>query len=135
MKVRANKCRSLVILKGQVQRRELLLGGEIITPILYKPVKYLGKEYKVNLNEKEQIEKVQRNIKASLKKLYRCKLLGRYKSRIIQLLQKLMWPLTMYSIPLSNISELQMHITASLKKWLGIPKVSPIISCIQRPLG
>ena len=38
------------------------------------------------------------------------------------LLPKLMWPLTIYSIPLSKITELQRHIKASLKKWLGIPK-------------
>ena len=51
LEARAQKCRSLVIFKGKVQRRSLKLGGERITPIQDKPAKYLGKEYKANLNE------------------------------------------------------------------------------------
>ena len=124
LKVRAEKCRSLVIVKGKVQRRDLRIDGELITPIQDKPVKYLGKEYKATLNEKDQIQEVQRNLKAELKKIDRCRLPGRYKSWILQhmLLPRLMWPLTIYSMPLTKVEELQRKITASLKKWLGIPK-------------
>ena len=124
LKARGDKCRALVIVKGQVQRRELRINGELITLIQDKPVKYLGKEYKATLNEKEQIQEVQRNLKAELKKIDRCRLPGRYKSWIVQhmLLPKLMWPLAIYNIPLTKVEELQRNITASLKKWLGIPK-------------
>ena len=124
LKARGDKCRALVIVKGQVQRRELKINGELITPIQDKPVKYLGKEYKATLNEKEQIQEVQRNLKAELKKIDRCRLPGRYKSWIVQhmLLPRLMWPLAIYSIPLTKVEELQRNITAPLKKWLGIPK-------------
>ena len=67
LRVRADKCRSLVIVKGKVQKRELRINEELITSIQDKPIKYLGKEYKANLNEKQQIQEVQRNLKAELK--------------------------------------------------------------------
>ena len=104
LKARGDKCRALVIVKGQVQRRELRINGELITSIQDKPVKYLGKEYKATLNEKEQIQEVQRNLKAELKKIDRCRLPGRYKSWIVQhmLLPRLMWPLAIYNIPLKR---------------------------------
>ena len=124
LEARAHKCRSLVIFKGQVQRRSLKLGGDTITPIQDKPVKYLGKEYKATLNESEQIQDVQRNLKIELKKIDKCKLPGRYKCWIVQhmLIPRLMWPLTIYNIPLTKVEELQKKITISLKKWMGIPK-------------
>ena len=124
MKVRAEKCRSLVIVKGKVQKRELRINGEVITSILDKPVKYLGKEYKANLNEKEQTQEVLTNLKTEIRKIDRCRLPGRYKSWILQhmLMPRLMWPLTIYNIPLTKVEWLQRTITASLKKWLGIPK-------------
>ena len=80
MKARPDKCRSLVILKGKGTRRELKINGETITPIQDKPVKYLGKEYRANLSENQQIQEVQKNLKAELKKIDKCKLPGRYKS-------------------------------------------------------
>ena len=124
LEARAHKCRSLVIFKGEVQRRSLKLGGETITPIQDKPVKYLGKEYKANLNESEQIQDVQRNLKIELKKIDKCRLPGRYKCWMVQhmLIPRLMWPLTIYNMPLTKVEELQKKITISLKKWMGIPK-------------
>ena len=69
LKVRADKCRSLVIFKGKVQRRELCIDGDPITPIQEKPVRYLGKEYKANLTEKDQIAEVEKSLKVELKKI------------------------------------------------------------------
>ena len=37
------KCRSLIILKGEMVKREILLNGKPITSIQDKPIKYLGK--------------------------------------------------------------------------------------------
>ena len=124
MEAKAEKCRSLVIRKGTVQRRELKIDKKVITPIQDKPVKYLGKEYKANLSEKEQILEVEKSLEAELKKIDKCKLPGRYKSWILQfmLLPRLMWPLTIYNIPASRVVEMQRKITAALKKWMSIPK-------------
>ena len=38
------------------------------------------------------------------------------------LLPRLLWPLTIYNFPSSQVEAMQRQITAKLKKWLGIPK-------------
>ena len=45
LKVKAEKCRSLVIFKGIVQNRTPKIDGETITPIKDKDIKYLRKVY------------------------------------------------------------------------------------------
>ena len=74
LKVRAEKCRSLVIVKGKVQRRELKINGKAITQLQDKYTKYLGKEYRADLSEQEQISVVGSNLKQDLTKIDRCKL-------------------------------------------------------------
>ena len=49
-------------------------------------------------------------------------------------LPKLMWPLTIYQVPASKVSEMQRQITAKLKKWLGLPK-SLSIECLYTTSG
>ncbi len=124
LKVRAEKCRSLVIVKGKVQRRELKINGKAITQLQDKYIKYLGKEYRADLSEQEQISVVGSNLKQDLTKIDRCKLPGKYKSWILQymLLPRLMWPLTVYNVPMTKIEDFQRQITNLIKKWMGIPK-------------
>ena len=124
LKVRAEKCRSLVVWKGKVQRRDLKIDGKVITSIKDKSIKYLGKQYNVSLDENEQILEVERNLENELKKIDRCKIPGRYKSWILQymLLPRLMWPLTIYNVTASKVEAMQRRITTKLKKWMGIPK-------------
>ena len=38
------------------------------------------------------------------------------------LIPRIMWPLTIYSIPLTKVEQMQRKITAYLKKWMGIPR-------------
>ena len=45
------------------------------------------------------------------------------------LLPRLMWPLSIYNVPASKVEEIQRMITASLKKWLGLPK-SLSVDCL-----
>ena len=124
LSARAKKCRSMVIIKGKVKKRILKVGGEAITPIQELPIKHLGKEYNDSLNEKEQLEYVVKQTLEALKKIDRCKLPGRYKAWILQhmMMPKLMWPLSIYNVPLTTVEWLQTKITASLKKWLKLPR-------------
>ena len=124
LSARAKKCRSMVIIKGKVKKRVLKVGGEAITPIQELPIKHLGKEYNDTLSEKEQIEYVKKQAIESLKKIDRCKLPGRYKAWILQhmMMPKLMWPLSIYNVPLTTVEWLQTKITASLKNWLKLPR-------------
>ena len=124
LEVKTEKCRSLVIIKGEVSKKTPSIGGKPITSITEKPVKYLGKQYNSTLTEKEQIEETMKELKRSLRKIEKCKVPGRYKAWMIQhmLLPRLMWPLTIYNFPSSKVEAMQRRITAKLKKWLGIPK-------------
>ena len=65
-----------------------------------------------------------KEVKESLRKIERCKVPGRYKAWMLQhiLLPKLMWPLTIYNVPVTKVSEIQRHLTGKLKKWLGLPR-------------
>ena len=124
LSARAKKCRSLVIIKGKVKRRLLKIGGEAITPIQDLPIKHLGKQYNKTLTEREQIEFTTKQALSDLKKIDCCKIPGRYKAWILQhmMMPKLMWPLSIYNVPLTTVEWLQMKITAYLKKWLKLPK-------------
>ena len=124
LSARAKKCRSLVIIKGKVKKRLLKIGGEMITPIQEQPTKHLGKLYNEKLNEKDQIDCVTKTVVADLKRIDQCKLPGRYKAWIVQhmMMPRLMWPLSIYNVPLTTVEWLQQKITAMLKKWLKIPR-------------
>ena len=117
MSARAKKCRSLVIIKGKVKKRLLKIGGEMITPIQEQPTKHLGKLYNEKLNEKDQIDCVTKTVVADLKRIDQCKLPVQH-----MMMPRLMWPLSIYNVPLTTVEWLQQKITAMLKKWLKIPR-------------
>ena len=121
---KAIKCRSLVIMKGIVKKGEIKIDGKAVTPLQEMPVRYLGKKYTSDLGEKQQTELVEQQLKADLKKMDKCLLPGRYKCWILQhmLLRILMWPLTIYNIPVTKIELMQRKMTVALKRWLKIPK-------------
>ena len=124
LEIKPGKCRSLVIIKGEISRKSPEINGTPITSITEKSVKYLGKVYDKSLGDRAQIEEVVREVKGTLRKIERCKVPGRYKAWILQhmLLPKLMWPLTIYNVPLTKVNEIQKQLTGKLKKWLGLPR-------------
>ena len=121
---KAEKCCSLVIIKGQVQKKEIKIDGKAVTSLQEMPVRYLGKKYTSDLGEKQQTDLIEQQLKSDLKKIDKCKLPGRYKCWIVQhmLLLILMWPLNIYNVPMYKIEVMQRKITVALKRWLRIPK-------------
>ena len=117
------KCRALVIIKGKVSSRKIEINGKAIQSIQDEPVKYVGKWYNASLNEKQQIEGIVKGVKMDLKKVEKCRLPGRYKSWMVQhmLMPRLMWPLSIYNVPMTTVESIQKLITTSLKRWLGLP--------------
>ena len=124
LQVKPGKCRCLVIRKGVLMRQRVKIKDIEIASITEKPIKYLGKEYNPSLNDRSQVEDIIVGVKEKLRKVERDKLPGRYKAWILQhiLLPRVMWPLTIYSIPATKVERVQQLFTAALKKWLGIPK-------------
>ena len=122
--VKPGKCRSLVIIKGEVSQRTPKIEGKPITSVIEKPVKYLGKVYNKTLHDREQTEDVMKELKQGLSRIQKAKIPGRYKAWMVQhmLLPRLMWPLTIYNIPETKVEEMQRLITVWLKRWLGLPR-------------
>ena len=104
LSVKPEKCRSMVIFKGQISTRAVDIDGKPITYITEKPVKYLGKTYNMTLNERRQTEETIKQAKKDLKKIDKCRVPGRYKGWMLQhmLLPRLMWPLSIYNVPASH---------------------------------
>ena len=121
---KVEKCRALVIVKGEVSSRKIMIQGKPIQSIQDEPVKFLGKWYNANLNEKAQIDGIVKGVKEDLKKVEKCRLPGRYKAWMVQhmLMPRLMWPLSIYNVPMSTVETIQKVITQALKRWLGLPK-------------
>ena len=71
LKVKAEKCRSLVILKGKISRRTVKIGGEAITSVMEKSVKYLGKQYNLTLSDSQQVQETADTVKEGLRKINR----------------------------------------------------------------
>lgn len=134
--VKPEKCRSLVVIKGEISERTPCIEGVPITSIKEKSVKYLGKRYTKEMNEQEQTEEVLKELKSSLKKVERCRVPGKYKSWMLQhmILPRLMWPLTIYNIPWTKVELMQSEITKALKRWLGLPK-SLSVECLYSRTG
>ena len=124
LEVKSGKCRSLVIEQGEISRRTVSINQKEITSLVEKPVKYLGKEYNITLGDSRQIADTEQKVKAGLRKIGKCKIPGRYKCWILQhmLIPRIMWPLTIYSIPASKVEKMQSSLTKALKKWLGLPR-------------
>ena len=136
LEVRPDKCRSLVLIKGEISRRMPEINGSVISSVADKPIKYLGKTYNRSLNDREQTEETVKELKRSLKKLDRCRVPGKYKAWMLQhmVLPRLMWPLTIYQVPATKVTEMQRLITAKLKKWLGLPR-SLSVECFYTTSG
>ena len=122
--VKPEKCRSLVIFKGKVLNKQINIKSKPITQLQEKSIKYLGKTYSASLDEKEQTIAIESQLKDDIRKIEKCRIPGRYKAWMLQhmLLPRLMWPLSIYNVPLTFVDRLQNRITAALKKWLGLPK-------------
>ena len=76
LEVKPVKCRSLVLIKGEMSKRTPEINGHVISSIADKPVKYLGKIYNKRLNDREQTEETVKELRTNLKKLDRCRVPG-----------------------------------------------------------
>ena len=71
----------------------------------------------------------------SLKQIERCNLPGKYKAWMLQhiLLPRITYPLTIYNIPMTKVSEIQKQMTSKLKNLLGLPSSLSVESLYTKP--
>ena len=124
MKFKPKKSRSLVIKKGKAEEScTFTIQGEKIPTLQDAPIKCLGKWYRGDLSNGENIKTVEEEVRVMLKKIEETALPGKFKVWIVEygMLPKLSWPMLMYEIPKTTLQRIARRVTGHIKKWMGTP--------------
>jgi hypothetical protein len=124
MKFNPKKSRCLILRKGKPTNRfRLEIQHEVIPHLEEQPIKCLGKWYDVTLNDRRSMTVTTKQAEEWLRKIEESMLQGKFKVWIYQhgLLPRLMWPLTLYEIPMTVIEGMERKVNKYLRRWLGIP--------------
>ena len=124
MRFKPSKSRSISIVGGKLVNKRFLIGETQIPTISEMPVKSLGRWYNESLTDKEQCRQVREDLIKGLSIIDKTPLPGRLKLWCFQfgLLPRLMWPLTVYEIPISKVEKLERVVSSFVRKWLGLPR-------------
>ena len=124
MKIKPSKSRSISIVKGKLSDHRFHIGEEPIPMVSEKPVKSLGRWYDASLKDKEQVEQLRKEVAGGLESIDKTLLPGKLKLWCMQygLLPRLLWPLTLYEVPLSKVEKLERMVNSYVRKWLGVPR-------------
>ncbi|XP_052093724.1 uncharacterized protein LOC127729844 [Mytilus californianus] len=124
MKFKPSKSRSLVVRNGKVRDETFELAGEQIPTVGDNPVKCLGKKFDASLADSGNTKEIHMQLVDWLSKIDKSGLPGRYKAWIYQhgVLPRILWPLLVYEFPVSKVEVLERKISASLRRWLGVPR-------------
>ncbi|KAF4113666.1 hypothetical protein G5714_006211 [Onychostoma macrolepis] len=128
MKIKPNKLRSISIVKGQLKNVKFCIGDDPIPTVSEQPVKSLGRWYNASLRDKDQVQQVRQDITNSLENINRTLLPGKLWRLQFGLLPRVMWPLTIYKLPITTVEKLERTMTSCMKKWLDIPRCLTNIS-------
>jgi hypothetical protein len=124
MSFKAEKSRSLIIVKGKVNSRyELKVQNQSIPSITERPVKCLGKWFDASLKDTEQVKQLKTKVQDGLRKIDKTGLPGKFKCWMYQhsLLPRLTWPLMLYEVATTVVENLERIVNKSLRRWLGVP--------------
>nr|XP_014269084.2 uncharacterized protein LOC106676625 [Maylandia zebra] len=125
MSFKPSKSRSMVLKKGKVTDKfRFSISGTIIPSITEQPVKSLGKLFDSSLKDSTAIQKANEELGAWLIKVDKSGLPGRFKAWIYQhsILPRILWPLLVYTVPITTVESLERKISGFLRKWLGLPR-------------
>lgn len=100
-----------------------ILSGTAIPSITEQPVKSLGKLFDATLKDSATAN-IQKCIEAWLTKVDKSGLSGRFMAWIYQhsILPRVLWPLLVYTVPLTTVESLERKISGFLRRWLGLPR-------------
>ena len=124
MKFKPSKSRSISIIKGKVVDQRFCIGETPIPMVSEQPVKSLGRWYNANLKDADQVDQLREQTIKGLVTIDKTLLPGKLKVWCLQfgLLPRLMWPLTIYEVPITKVEKLERTISSYIKKWLGLPR-------------
>src|SRR4029434_1484687 len=78
----------------------------------------LGRWYDASLKDKEQVDQLRKDVASGLENINRTALPGKLKLWCMQfgLLPRLLWPLTMYEVPISKVEKLERLVSSYARK-------------------
>ncbi|XP_053332775.1 uncharacterized protein LOC128506382 [Clarias gariepinus] len=125
MHFKPSKSRSMVLKKGKVDDKfRFYIKGIAIPTISEKPVKSLGKVFDSSLKDSSSIQSTCAELDGWLKSVDKSGLPGKFKAWVYQhgILPRILWPLLIYSVPISTVEILERKVSNHLRRWLGLPK-------------
>lgn len=104
-----SKSRSPSILRGKSVDKRSVVNDDVVPRVLDKPAKSFGWWYDANLHDKAQLVKLRQKIIQGTEIFKNSELPGKLKPLCLQfgLLPRLMWPPTVYEVPLSKVEMLE----------------------------
>ena len=124
MKFKPSKSRSISIVEGKLVEHRFRIGETDIPLVSELPVKSLGRWYNDKLSDAGQCAQIREQAVKGLLAIDKTPLPGRLKLWCFQfgLLPRLMWPLTVYEVPISGVERLEGTVSSYIRKWLGLPR-------------
>ena len=124
MKFKPSKSRSISIIKGKLTDQRFHINNTPIPLVSELPVKSLGRLYNARLKDSAQSDQLREETIKGLVSIDKTLLPGKLKLWCLQfgLLPRLMWPLTVYEIPMTKVEKLERTVSSYIKKWLGLPR-------------
>lgn len=124
MKFKPSKSRSISIVKGKLKNVRFCIDEDPIPTVSEHPIKSLGRWYNASLKDKDQVKQIRQDLRNNLQSINGTLLPGKLKLWCLQfgLLPRIMWPLTIYDIPITTVEKMEQTVTAYVKKWLGVPR-------------
>ncbi len=124
MKLKPSKSRSISIVRGKLVDQRFHIDETPIPTVLEMPVKSLGRWYNASLKDSDQSDQLREETIKGLDSINNTLIPGKLKLWCLQfgLLPRLMWPLTVYEVPITKIEKLERTVSSYIKKWLGLPR-------------
>ena len=112
MTFKPQKCKLVVLRRGMVKEYNFTIEGKPIPTLADGPVRSLGKWFCKALHDKPAIEKTRNEFGSP----------GRFKAWLYHhsVLPRLLWPLQVYSVPISIVEKLESSVSSFFGRWLGL---------------
>ena len=131
MSFRADKSRSIVIIKGRSMNSTPFNVNEPSSPtdfscfipaIQSNPIKFLGRVIDWSLSDRKCVKEMEDKLLSGLNVISKSSFKGSQKLWILQhlLIPKIQWALLVYEVPMSTASLLERKISVFIRKWLNI---------------
>ena len=132
MKIKHSKSQSISIAKGKLKNVKFCIGDAPIPTVSEQPIQSLGRWYDASLRNTYQVQQIRQDITNRLENINKTLLPGKLKLWCLQfgLFPQVMWPLTIYEVPITTVEKMEQTITLYLKKWLGVPRCLTNISLL-----